>query len=68
MLRRVLFGFIGASAVISNILLVVLILKNKYMLKTPYNVLVLSLAATDMITGKRATKEGILIKKWGLDF
>lgn len=56
MLRRVLFGFIGASAVISNILLVVLILKNKYMLKTPYNVLVLSLAATDMITGKRATK------------
>lgn len=53
MLLRVLFGVIGVTAVLGNLLLVVVIVKSRSMLKTPYNVLVLSLAVTDLITGKR---------------
>lgn len=45
------FGVIGALAIISNCLLLVVIFQNKSMLKTPYNTLVLSLAITDLITG-----------------
>lgn len=49
---RVAFGVIGTFAILNNALLLVVILKNRSMLKTPYNTLVLSLAITDFITGK----------------
>ena len=49
---RVIFGVIGTFAILNNALLLVVILKNRSMLKTPYNTLVLSLAVTDFITGK----------------
>lgn len=49
---RVIFGVIGTFAILNNVLLLVVILKNRSMLKTPYNTLVLSLAVTDFITGK----------------
>lgn len=49
---RVAFGIIGTFAILNNALLLLVILKNRSMLKTPYNTLVLSLAITDFITGK----------------
>ena len=49
---RVAFGIIGTFAILNNALLLVVIFKNRSMLKTPYNTLVLSLAITDFITGK----------------
>lgn len=49
---RVLFGIIGSLAIINNSLLLVVIFRNRALLKTPYNRLVLSLAITDLITGK----------------
>ncbi|KAL9950275.1 hypothetical protein ACROYT_G042752 [Oculina patagonica] len=48
---RVVFGFIGSLAIINNTLLLVVIIQNRSMLKTPYNTLVLSLAITDLISG-----------------
>lgn len=48
---RVVFGMIGSFAIINNCLLLTVIFKNRAMLRTPYNTLVLSLAMTDLITG-----------------
>lgn len=48
---NIIFVVIGSLAIVSNCLLLVVILQNKSMLKTPYNTLVLSLAITDLITG-----------------
>lgn len=47
----VIFGTIGSLSIVNNFLLLVVILWNTSMLKTPYNILVLSLALTDFITG-----------------
>ena len=52
-LLPVAFGFIAALALIGNGLFSILILKNYWMLRSAYNLLIFSLAVTDMITGKR---------------
>ena len=49
----VAFGFIAALAFIGNGLFCIIILKNYRMLRSAYNLLIFSLAVTDMITGKR---------------
>ncbi|XP_044164584.1 allatostatin-A receptor-like [Acropora millepora] len=48
---RIIFGIIASFAIINNGLLLLVICKNKVLLKMPYNMLVLSLAVTDFITG-----------------
>lgn len=48
---RVVMGIIAVVAFCSNGLLVATLLYNKALLRTPYNVLILSLAVTDMTTG-----------------
>lgn len=48
---RIIFGIIASFAIINNGLLLLVICKNKILLKMPYNMLVLSLAVTDFITG-----------------
>ena len=52
-LLPVAFGFIAALAFIGNGLFCILMLKNYRMLRSAYNLLIFSLAVTDMITGKR---------------
>ena len=51
-LLPVAFGLIAAIAVIGNGLLCVVILKNYRMLRSAYNLLIFSLAVTDMLTGR----------------
>lgn len=48
---RVCMGIISVVAFCSNGLLVAVLLCNRVLLRTPYNVLILSLAVTDMTTG-----------------
>ena len=50
-LLRVAFGIIALKACVSNGLLCVVILKNHKMLKSAYNLLIFSLAVTDLLTG-----------------
>ena len=50
-LLRVAFGIIALMAFLSNGLLCVVILRNRKMLKSAYNLLIFSLAVTDMLTG-----------------
>ena len=45
-------GTIACLAFCSNLLLCVVIMKKRSMLKKPYNILILNLAITDLITGK----------------
>ena len=52
-LLAVAFGFIAVMAIIGNGLFCILILKNYRMLRSAYNLLIFSLAVTDLITGKR---------------
>lgn len=50
---RVLYAFIAVTAFLSNMLLCVVLIKSRrQMLKKPYNILILNLAVTDMLTGK----------------
>ena len=51
-LLRVAFGIIAIKACVSNGLLCVVILKNHKMLKSAYNLLIFSLAVTDLLTGR----------------
>ena len=55
-LLAVAFGFIAVMAIIGNGLFCILILKNYRMLRSAYNLLIFSLAVTDLITGKRFWK------------
>ena len=50
-LLRVAFGLIAFLAFTENSLLCVVILRNYGMLRSAYNVLIFSLAVTDMLTG-----------------
>ena len=50
-LLRVAFGIIALKACVSNGLLCVVILKNRKMLRSAYNLLIFSLAVTDLLTG-----------------
>ncbi|XP_078353148.1 allatostatin-A receptor-like [Oculina patagonica] len=50
-LLRVAFGIIALMAFVSNGLLCVVILKNRKMLRSAYNLLIFSLAVTDLLTG-----------------
>ena len=50
-LLRVAFGIIALNACVSNGLLCVVILKNRKMLRSAYNLLIFSLAVTDLLTG-----------------
>jgi len=49
---RVTFGFIALLAVLGNGLVCAVILRCRKMLKNSYNLMILSLAFTDMFTGK----------------
>ena len=51
-LLPVAFGLIAAIALFGNGLLCVVILKNYRMLRSAYNLLIFSLAVTDMLTGR----------------
>ena len=48
---QILSAVIAFSSIISNFMVCILFLRNKAWLKRPYNVFILSLAVTDMITG-----------------
>ena len=50
-LLRVAFGFIALMAFAENGLLCAVILRNRQMLRSAYNLLILSLAITDLFTG-----------------
>ena len=50
-LLQVAFGIIALKACVSNGLLCVVILKNRKMLRSAYNLLIFSLAVTDLLTG-----------------
>ena len=50
-LLRVAFGIIALEACVSNGLLCVVILKNRKMLRSAYNLLIFSVAVTDLLTG-----------------
>ena len=50
-LLRVAFCIIALEAFVSNGLLCVVILKNRKMLRSAYNLLIFSLAVTDLLTG-----------------
>ena len=47
-----IFGAIATLSFLGNLLLCVVISRKRSMLKQPYNVLILNLAVTDMLTGK----------------
>ena len=49
---RVIFGIIAALAFLSNGALIYIIIRKRAVLCSSYNVLILSLALTDMITGQ----------------
>jgi hypothetical protein len=50
---QVAFGFIAVTAFLSNGLLCYVILTNRQMLTSSYNVFIFSLAVTDLLTGKK---------------
>ena len=49
---HIINGVIAAFSFISNGLLCVIILRKKAMLKSSYNILILTLAVTDTLTGE----------------
>lgn len=49
---RVSMGIIAVLSICGNGLLIVVLLRNRALLRSSYNVLILSLAVTDMTTGK----------------
>ena len=49
---QALFGVIASLAIVNNGTLITVVLRNKSMLNSSYNVLILCLAATDLVTGK----------------
>lgn len=57
---RILFALIAIAAFLTNLLLCVVLLKKRSMLKKPYNVLILNLAVTDMLTGEFVCLEAVL--------
>ena len=53
--RRVLlfvYGVIGLLAVLSNVTLCTVLLRNRNMLQRAYNIIILALAVVDTLTGK----------------
>lgn len=48
---RVSMGIIAVLSICSNGLLILVLLRNRSLLRSSYNVLILSLAVTDMTTG-----------------
>ena len=46
------FGLIAALSFGGNVILCVVILRRRFMLKQPYNVLIFNLAVTDLLTGE----------------
>ena len=57
---HVLFGVTASLAFSSNGVLILIMLRNTTMLKFAYNVLILCLAATDMLTGSIRNRESSL--------
>lgn len=51
MALRVSMGIIAVLSILSNGLLIAVFLRNRSLLRSSYNVLILSLAVTDMTTG-----------------
>ena len=51
MALRVSMGIIAVLSILSNGLLIAVFLRNRSLLRSSYNVLILSLAITDMTTG-----------------
>ena len=50
-LYRSIFGSIAALSFLGNLLLCLVICRRRKLLSRPYNILMLNLAATDMLTG-----------------
>ena len=51
---RVSMGIIAVLSILSNGLLIAVFLRNRSLLRSSYNVLILSLAVTDMTTGTQS--------------
>ena len=49
---HVFFGIISALAFVGNFLICVVIVRKKRLLSKQYNILILNLAVTDLLTGK----------------
>lgn len=49
--RQAVFGVIAVLSFLGNLLFCVVLLRKKCLLKKPYNILLLVLAVTDMLTG-----------------
>ena len=54
---RVAMGIIAVLSICSNGVLILLFLHNRVLLRSSYNVLILSLAVTDMTTGKLSIQQ-----------
>lgn len=54
---RVAMGIIAVLSICSNGLLILLFLRNRVLLRSSYNVLILSLAVTDMTTGNSSIQQ-----------
>lgn len=52
---QVVFGIIAFLAVFGNLMFCIVLLRKRFLLKKPYNVLLLVLAVTDMLTGRKKT-------------
>lgn len=61
MALRVSMGIIAVLSILSNGLLIAVFLRNRSLLRSSYNVLILSLAVTDMTTGMWLNKSYIYI-------
>ena len=51
---QAVFGVIALLSFLGNFLFCVVLLRKRYLLKKPYNILLLVLAVTDMLTGTNA--------------
>lgn len=60
-LFHVTFGVIAFLSLVGNVLICVVILRRKSLLKKPCNILILNLAATDLLTGKAMIKNSCFL-------
>lgn len=49
---RITTGIIGVITILANSMLIIVLLKLRGMLNKPYNILILNLAITDVLTGR----------------
>lgn len=61
---QAVFGVIALLSFLGNFLFCVVLLRKRYLLKKPYNILLLVLAVTDMLTGMNSRTSYISITQW----